>query len=47
MKVVRFAAQGNDRIGVIEDDNVRAVSGSLDTFWQLTDDVFPLAEVRL
>jgi len=47
MRVVRFAAQGNDRIGVIEEDNVRAVSGSLDTFWQLTDDVFPLAEVRL
>ena len=47
MRVVRFRVDGVDRIGVIEEENVRAVSGSLETFWQLTDDVFPLVDVRL
>ena len=47
MRVVRFRVEGIDRIGVIEEENVRAVSGSLETFWQLTDDVFPLVDVRL
>lgn len=47
MKAVRFNVNGTDRIGVIEGETVRAVFGSLDTFWRLTDDVFSLDEVQL
>ena len=47
MRVVRFTVKGQDRIGVIEEDNVRVVYGSLDTYWRLTDDVYPLKEIKL
>lgn len=47
MRCVRFEVENKAKIGVIEGDKVRTVYGSLDTFWQLTDEVFPLAHVQL
>ena len=47
MRCVRFEVENKAKIGVIEGDRVRTVYGSLDTFWQLTDEVFPLAHVQL
>lgn len=47
MKCVRFEVENKAKIGVLEGDQVRKVQGSIETFWQLTDEVFPLAEVRL
>jgi len=46
MKYVRFEEQGNARIGFIEGDTIRAVHGSIDTFWRLTDETFALADVK-
>lgn len=47
MKCVRFMVNNKAKIGLLEGERVRAVQGSLDTFWQLTDEVYPLATVRL
>lgn len=47
MRSVRFEVNDKAKIGVIEGENVRTVYGSLDTFWQLTDEVFPLSKVKL
>ena len=47
MKCVRFEVTNRAKIGIIEGDTVRTVYGSLDTFWQLTDEVFPLSQVKL
>ncbi|MEG0798348.1 MAG: fumarylacetoacetate hydrolase family protein [Acidaminococcaceae bacterium] len=47
MKCVRFKAKGKARIGIIEGTTVRAVSGSLDTYWRMTDEVFELEDVKL
>ena len=43
MKCVRFEVNNRAKIGIIEGETVRTVYGSLDTFWQLTDEVFPLS----
>ena len=47
MRCVRFEVNNRAKIGIIEHQTVRTVYGSLDTFWQLTDEVFPLSHVKL
>ena len=47
MKCARFAIKGKARIGIIEGEQIRAVKGSLDTYWEIEDEVYPLAEVQL
>ena len=41
MRCVRFEEQGRARIGFIDGDVIRAVYGSIDTYWRMTDEVFP------
>ena len=42
MKCVRFEdlRTGNKRIGFIDGDVIRCVYGSLETYWQITDETF-------
>ena len=47
MRCVRFEEQGRARIGFIDGDVIRAVYGSIDTYWRMTDEVFPLAGAKL
>ena len=47
MRCVRFEEQGRARIGFIDGDVIRAVYGSIDTYWRMTDEVFPLAGTKL
>ena len=49
MKCVRFEdlRTGNKRIGFIDGDVIRCVYGSLETYWQITDETFAMRDVRL
>lgn len=50
MKCIRFAEKKvplKQRIGFIDGDIIRCVHGSLETFWQITDDTFTMNEVNL
>lgn len=49
MKCVRFIDKesATKRIGFIDGDLIRCVYGSLDTYWRITDEVFPLKDVQL
>jgi 2-keto-4-pentenoate hydratase/2-oxohepta-3-ene-1,7-dioic acid hydratase in catechol pathway len=47
MRVVRFKKNNKNMIGVIEGDNVRHLEGSLDTYWKMEEDVYPLKDVKL
>lgn len=49
MKCVRFLDKrtGNKRLGFIDGNKIRCVQGSLETFWQITDETFTLDEVQL
>lgn len=47
MRCVRFEEQGRARIGFIDGDVIRAVYGSIDTYWRVTDEVFPLEGAKL
>lgn len=49
MKCVRFEDKrtGNKRIGFIDGDVIRCVYGSLETFWQITDETFAMRDVQL
>lgn len=47
MRFVRFDVQGLVRYGRLEGDNIRALDGDLFGRWQETDQVYPLAGVRL
>lgn len=48
MKCVRFEdlRTGNKRIGFIDGDVIRCVYGSLETYWQITDETFAMRDVR-
>ena len=49
MKCVRFEDKrtGNKRIGFIDGKVIRCVYGSLETYWQITDETFDMRDVRL
>lgn len=49
MKCVRFEDKrtGNKRIGFIDGKIIRCVYGSLETYWQITDETFDMRDVRL
>lgn len=49
MRCVRFVDKrtGNKRIGFIEGEKIRCVQGSLETYWQITDETFRLQDVQL
>lgn len=49
MKCVRFEDKrtGNKRIGFIDGNIIRCVYGSLETYWQITDETFAMDEVFL
>lgn len=49
MKCVRFEDKrtGNKRIGFIDGGVIRCVYGSLQTYWQITDETFDMRDVRL
>ena len=49
MKCVRFEdlRTGNKRIGFIDGNVIRCVYGSLETYWQITDETFAMRDVRL
>ena len=49
MKCVRFEDKrtGNKRIGFIDGGAIRCVYGSLQTYWQITDETFDMRDVRL
>ena len=49
MKCVRFEDKrtGNKRIGFIDGKVIRCVYGSLETYWQITDETFAMRDVRL
>ena len=49
MKCVRFEdlRTGNKRIGFLDGDVIRCVYGSLETYWQITDEIFAMRDVRL
>ncbi|WP_405378167.1 fumarylacetoacetate hydrolase family protein [Phascolarctobacterium sp.] len=49
MKCVRFEDKRTGRIciGYIDGNIVRRVQGSLQTFWQITDDTYAMNEIRL
>ena len=47
MRCVRFEDRrtGNKRIGFIDGKVIRCVYGSLETYWQITDESFTMDEV--
>lgn len=49
MRTVRFMDKktGSKRIGFIEGNKIRCVYGSLETYWQITDEIFDMREVQL
>ncbi len=49
MKCVRFEdlRTGKQCIGFIDGEKIRRVQGTLETFWQITDDVYDPSEVKL
>ncbi len=49
MRCVRFEDKrtGNKRIGFIDGNVIRCVYGSLETYWQITDETFAMDEVYL
>lgn len=49
MKCVRFEDKntGNKRIGFIDGNVIRCVYGSLETYWQITDETFTMEQVQL
>lgn len=49
MRAVRFEdlRTGHKRIGFIDGDVIRCVQGSLETFWQITDETFAMTDVQL
>lgn len=49
MRCVRFEDKrtGNKRIGFIDGKVIRCVYGSLETYWQITDETFTMDEVHL
>lgn len=49
MKCVRFMDKdsGTKRIGFIDGNIIRCVYGSLDTYWRITDETYPLSSVQL
>lgn len=49
MKCVRFEDKrtGKIRLGFVDGDVIRCVYGSLETYWQITDEIFKPQDVRL
>lgn len=49
MRCVRFEdpRTGHQRIGYIDGDVIRCVYGTLETYWQITDETYDLEDVQL